>query len=158
MRAGATLGLVIVFGVAVPLKPVFATLGVNTADGRFVPSAGDVLVSSDADKIGSFRMLRVDLRSLPQSLGCPPQRKSENAQGDCSQPYKGAAVFIGECPDANIVEPSLYDRAADNATTFAKGLVLFCVLAGIYAIGKRFGLLDDEPDRSNRNHRGENPK
>jgi hypothetical protein len=38
--------------------------------------------------------------------------------------------------------PLPYDVGLDNANTFVKGLILVAILAGMYAIGKRLGIID----------------
>lgn len=66
----------------------------------------------------------------------------------------GPIIFVSEIPSADIVQTQSdarpYDRVADNATTFVKGLIIFGVLAIMYALGKRFGLLDEDSDCRNK--------
>ena len=65
------------------------------------------------------------------------------------------AKQLGTVPGSS--RPSLPRIARCNAT-FVKGLILFAVLAIMYAIGKRLGLLDEKPDSKDRDRPDCDPK
>lgn len=91
-------------------------------------------------------MRRMGLGNSPQSISGSPESECEGTQRNRCQGNDSPVVLIGEFPSANVIQPQPrpYDREADNATTFVKGLILLVILTIMYAIGKRFGLLDDE--------------
>lgn len=126
-------------------------------------------VSSKLPAFGSFHCFnrplhvpRLDSRIFPETVSSTPESIGECAQCHSSERDNGSIIFVGEIPHTNIVqaEPDTksYDRAADNATTFMKGLILLGVLSALYAVGKRFGLLDDKRNPQNGNDSNQNPK
>src|SRR5262249_37475621 len=92
---------------------------------------------------GVARMLK---RGNPETISGAPKGKSECAKSDCSERNKSAVIFIGEFPETDVVgTPSrdeTFQRAAENADTFIKGLIFFIALVGMHAFGKRLGIVN----------------
>jgi len=89
-----------------------------------------------------------------------PLEPSNHSQGGSEE---AAVILANELPCTDVIQRQAgarpYDRADENVDTFVKILVLFAVLALLNAIGKRFGLLDDERASKDDDDRGDhNPK
>jgi hypothetical protein len=99
---------------------------------------------------------------FPESRVRTPKREGEDANHERRQGYDRSVILVGEVANADVEEPKPsalhYDRAAENAATFFKGLILLAVLALMYAIGKCLGIVDSYPDPKNYHHPEQNPK
>ena len=105
-------------------------------------------------------MVNSGMRSAPAIDAVPP------GEPEHALAIKGCSVQVGVAPlfgnslstrVTGSSRPSLPRIAQCNAT-FVKGLILFAVLAIMYAIGKRLGLLDEKPDSKDRDRPDCDPK
>jgi hypothetical protein len=93
-------------------------------------------------------------RGYPEMASRPPQGKCESAQNDGRQGGKGTLVFVSKMTDAPGIQvsppPIDFNKVEENGSTFINGLIVFCLLALMYAVGKFLGLVDykNDPEES----------
>jgi len=111
---------------------------------------------------GILHVLGLPQRRHPELASRPPQGKCESAKHDSRQSGKGPLVLVGKMTDAPGVQvnPSLIDfkKIEENGNTFVNGLIVFGLLALVYAIGKFLGLVDYKDDKASRKHPEDRPK
>lgn len=96
-----------------------------------------------------------------QAISRAPKSEGEGTQCDGSQGNDGTIVLVGEIPSADVIKADSgtppFDRISDNATTFVKGMILFGVIAILYALSKSLGLLDNNRYSNDRNGPDDRP-
>jgi hypothetical protein len=112
------------------------SLSLFTRGSRVVASSGEQLL----------HVLRLSLAEPTKPLSGTPEREGEQCDDRRRQGDNGPVILVGElasaCVDKAEARPLPYDVGLDNANTFVKGLILVAILAGMYAIGKRLGIID----------------